>query len=367
MNERWLGNVTRDEYHTLLMVEEAAYLAREELRPLGARFEAEFRGKPPGLRPLDFVRWLERHGPPGMEVLCMNCDNRLLLVRINYEELIRHGLEDKGFPDFEARAMEAWNRNEQAHTCKQCGYTWPGLTAEQVEMLHEVVKVAARQEAREDVGRERLGPHPDAASVAGESGGSATTTFDMSPRRVWSGATIPGKKMMRMISSLSGASAGSELISLYEDESPHMAMFAAACALHELPEKGAIGPALRDLAKPLLPGAVYGAILTDIRDFLKLRFRASGLSEAEVGSRQAILEGLVAGRLPEGVEPMRPHLVVNYAISALDALSRDREGNTDFMTARRHLRNLLVATSKASNSRRGGFTDKTMDELLEQP
>jgi hypothetical protein len=192
-------------------------------------------------------------------------------------------------------------------------------------------------------------------------------TFDMSPRRVWSGTTIPGKKMMRIISSVSGVSRGRQLLSLYEDELPHKAMFAAACALHELPEKGAMGPALRDLAKPLLAGAVYGAILTDIRDFLKLRFRASGLSEAEVGSGQAVLEGLVAGRLPEGVEPMRPHLVVNYAISALDALSRDREGKTDFMTARRHLRNLLVATSKAWNPRRDELIDNNMDELLEQP
>jgi hypothetical protein len=147
MEERWLGKVTRDEYDVYLMVEHAAHMAGERVGALGGRFKAELLDKPPG-RPLDFVRWLERHGPPGMEVLCMKCDDRLLLVPIDYDEFVRHGLEEKGF-DFETRAMEAWNRNEQAHTCKQCSYTWPGLTAEQVETLHRLVHVAAPQIATE--------------------------------------------------------------------------------------------------------------------------------------------------------------------------------------------------------------------------
>ena len=189
----------------------------------------------------------------------------------------------------------------------------------------------------------------------------------MSPRRVWSGTTIPGKKMIAMISSSTGVTRGNELIALYEDDQPHMAIFAAACALHELPERGAVGPAFRDLTKDLLPRSVYGAVLTDIRDFLKLRFRAAGSPTAQGGATDIVLDGLVAGRLPEGVEPSRPDVVVNYAISALDALSRDREGKTDFMTARRHLRNLLLATSKALDPGRNQYTDKIKDELLDKP
>jgi hypothetical protein len=188
--------------------------------------------------------------------------------------------------------------------------------------------------------------------------------FDASPRRVWLGTTIPGKKMMAMISSAQGIERGSELIDLYKGD-VHRAMWAAACALHDLPEKGAVGPAFRDVTKPLVPGAVYGAMLTDIRDFLKFRFRATGLSAADIPSDESLLEDLVGGQFPEGVEPRHLIRVVNFAISVLDALSRDRQGKTDFMAARRQLRNLLLETTKTWDPSRHEATDTIMDEMAE--
>jgi hypothetical protein len=192
-------------------------------------------------------------------------------------------------------------------------------------------------------------------------------TFDMSPRRVWFGTTVPGKKMVRMISSSAGIDRGRELIGLYEGE-PHRAFFAVACALHALPELGGVGPAFRDLRKPLLPApaALYGATLTDIRDFLKLRFRATGVANVELASPQALLQDLAADRLPPNVEPARPDLAINYAVSALDALSRERGAEIDFRRACRNLRDLFRDMSKSWNPRADDASDELEDKLFEE-
>jgi hypothetical protein len=191
--------------------------------------------------------------------------------------------------------------------------------------------------------------------------------FDMSPRRVWLGTTVPGKKMVAMISSAEGISRGTELIDLYRGE-PHMAFWAAACALRSLPRHGSVGPAFRDLTKPVLPNALFGAMLTDIRDFLKFRFRATGLTGAEAASPD-IVGALRTGRLPAEIEPAKPWLVANYAVSALDALSRDREGKPeDVMSSCRQLANLCFATSRSLNPREGliPHMDKLWNEWKEE-
>ena len=107
-------------------------------------------------------------------------------------------------------------------------------------------------------------------------------TVDFSPRRIWLGLTVPGKKMFR-IDTGRVASIGSEranmLIGCYKG-APSEALSYAAICLHLLPAYGAMfGPAARDLKKPLRLGRLYGAILTDIRDFLKFRYRAVGLPD----------------------------------------------------------------------------------------
>lgn len=197
--------------------------------------------------------------------------------------------------------------------------------------------------------------------------------FDISPRRVWFGTTVPGKKMMAMLKPDAGIERGRDLIDLYGGE-PHMALMAVALALHALPKEGVVGPAFRDLRKPLLPvpAALFGAMLTDIRDFLKFRFRTTGLTDAGLASREAMLEDLTAGRFPAGVEPGEPERAINYVISALDALSREREVMTDFVGACGKLRDLLRATSKSLNPRRGldpawdEADDKFEDSLFEE-
>ena len=195
---------------------------------------------------------------------------------------------------------------------------------------------------------------------------------DFSPRRIWLGLTVPGKKMMVVLDPEKGVRRGQELIELYRGEA-HQSLIGVALALHLLPERGAVGPAFRDLTKPVQSGTFFDAALTDIRDFLKLRFRASGLPDSELTSLDVMLEGLKTRRYPDGVEPAQPELVINYAITALDALSRDRERKEDLPIALANLRDLLRATSKMLNPRRGldatidEASDKLEDSIFENP
>jgi hypothetical protein len=139
--------------------------------------------------------------------------------------------------------------------------------------------------------------------------------------------------MMAMISSQAGYHRGQELIDLYKSV-PYDVMVAIAFALHELPQRGSqFGPALRVLRSPVSNVAMlYGALSTDIRDFLKLRFRVTGLTGIEEAPTEAFSEALSArsgealGAALEGLHedqlwPAFSYLV-NYLISELDALSR---------------------------------------------
>ena len=170
------------------------------------------------------------------------------------------------------------------------------------------------------------------------------------PRRVWFGLYIPGKKLFRLDAGYPtpwiSTQRASMLIDCYKDD-PSVALVYAAMGLHLVPENGAaFGPAIRDLRRqPLRPGLSYGAILTDIRDFLKFRYRAKGLDV----SASELLRELHDGHLLDNVVSEDPAMAINYAISALDALSRDAgfiEEQQKFVAAIYQLRDLLEGAAK---------------------
>ena len=136
---------------------------------------------------------------------------------------------------------------------------------------------------------------------------------DLAPRRVWVGLLVPGKKMASLTSEL-----GTELLSLYRGPA-HKALLAAGLGLALVPEGGAaFGPAARNLGKPNQPGTFWGAVLTDIRDFLKFRFRASGAAD------QAQVQRFIAtGVLPEGHGQWDTGVPINFVIAAIDQFSKD--------------------------------------------
>ena len=202
--------------------------------------------------------------------------------------------------------------------------------------------------------------------------------LDTSPRRIWTGVTVPGKKMMAMLTPDAGIKRGRSLIDLYGDV-PYMALLTAAIALHSLSTKGAFGPAFRDLRKPLQSLMLYGAMLTDIRDFLKLRFRAKGLTGTEAVPFTAIAEGIRAGDLRECLENITTEgdgirvtsYVVNYVITELDSLSRNTTiSSEDFEANTRRLRDILRSMVRwVYPEWYGGreHYDRYIDTLFEEP
>lgn len=155
--------------------------------------------------------------------------------------------------------------------------------------------------------------------------------LDMTPRRVWFGLMVPGKKMMAMLIPDAGTERGRSLIKLYKD-APYQALLSVAFALHTVPETGEqFGPALRSLFGRPTSTSLYGAILTDMRDFLKFRFRCEGLTADVKAPDPSIEEGLRTGDLGAALEELTTDeasftamgYVVNYVVTTLDDLSRD--------------------------------------------
>ncbi len=150
---------------------------------------------------------------------------------------------------------------------------------------------------------------------------------DYSPKTVLIGFSVPGKKMTAMLEPYLGLKTlgrGEFLIKLYKD-APNRALLYVALALSILPLRGIrFGAANREVLKGKWKQdlSAYGGILMDLRDFLKLRFRASGLPDR---AYQAVLESLRTGTLPMGMDVKDPDHVIQYTISALYVLSKEVE------------------------------------------
>jgi hypothetical protein len=178
---------------------------------------------------------------------------------------------------------------------------------------------------------------------------------DMAPREVRVGLKTPGQKMIRLVWAIEGLKSTSEVVETSRDlgqvydDGPSVALEAAAIALGEVPDQGAaFGPAVRDPADRPPPGRVFESILTDIRDFLKLRFGAGGMADPDGTLAGRILSELHGESPRRQLMPDRPEMAIQYAISALDALSTDREEKTDIGAACLILSDLLSAASEAA-------------------
>lgn len=152
--------------------------------------------------------------------------------------------------------------------------------------------------------------------------------------------------MMVILMPEGGVKRGQALVDLYKDDA-YMAVHSAALVLHMLPKAGSRhGPALRHLVRSDR-GNPYGAVLTDIRDFLKFRFRVKGLaipgdaSPATIWERLASLGTDDVDVLAEAAEA-QACTILTYVISTLDKLSGIRMVSIEGFTASlRDLRDML--------------------------
>jgi hypothetical protein len=173
---------------------------------------------------------------------------------------------------------------------------------------------------------------------------------NLKPKRIWFGSTIPGKKMILMLQPDMAPSKAIErgryLIDLYK-KAPYEALLYTAIALQVLPHRGAkFGAAFRDLNKLSISASQYGAILTDIRDFLKFRFRVNKSIYSDDYKARDLVEELLQDRLPHNVRPENYETVIIFTVSALDALSRQKIDDINLAKALFKLRDLLRATIK---------------------
>jgi hypothetical protein len=118
--------------------------------------------------------------------------------------------------------------------------------------------------------------------------------IDLSPRKIWFGIIIPGKKMMRLVG-FSGTEAGKELLRVYAAP-PHEALLAVAYGLYALPKDDRYDKQVA---------------LKDMRDFVKLRFKAPGRSNENSSP----------------VDPSDPDANINYLITGLGLLAAQPQGS----------------------------------------
>lgn len=172
--------------------------------------------------------------------------------------------------------------------------------------------------------------------------GHVDYSVDLRPKTIWGGSTIPGKKMIKvLVPELGAYQRAQELLNLYK-ALPETVLVGVAQILQFTPERGRAGPAFRDIGRGLdferVYPTLYGAMLTDIRDFLKLRFRAKGMPEAQV---------LDKARLSRAVAESDIGYVINYLVGGLDALSRHQtSAEEDFYTLLKGLRDVATEGAK---------------------
>ena len=134
---------------------------------------------------------------------------------------------------------------------------------------------------------------------------------------------------------------------------------------------------------PIQPLILYGAILTDMRDCLKFRFRCKGLTGDETAPSSALAEGLSTGDLGAALEELETEeaglaatsYLVSYVVTAFDDLSRDIANwpifsEEDFTTTVRRLRDILRAMVRwAYPEWRGGeeHYDRYIGPLFDEP
>ena len=122
----------------------------------------------------------------------------------------------------------------------------------------------------------------------------------LKPRRVWTGLFVPGKKMIKLLTDDGPAIyRGQTVIDLYQDL-PRKALIAVAIACAQLSRDHA-EPSLNTLGSE--PGDLFGGVFKDMKNVLRFRFRANGLTDLPGTIQDRLVEFIQEGRLPKALDP----------------------------------------------------------------
>ena len=169
--------------------------------------------------------------------------------------------------------------------------------------------------------------------------------LNLTPCRIWLGLTIPGKKMMRMLEPNGGVEStievvrrngglplpdrplrqvaektrGQRLIHMYQSD-PWVALHFAALGLHAENQNFSRNPTM-----------LYESILSDVRDFLKLRFRTTGRVDPDEKVPPYVRWALENGDTEPPLDDPRYVFayLVDSVINELDNLSSRRPNTSD--------------------------------------
>lgn len=174
--------------------------------------------------------------------------------------------------------------------------------------------------------------------------------FDMNPRKVWLGIFVPGKKTMAMIKQGVTPTQSWSLIDLFESE-PYKSFVFAALALHFVAERGdKQNSAVLDIRNSQFGGIPLVELLTDIRNYLRLRFRVEG--EDHVCSKSSLTIGQIlrmdalTGAIDRDEAEVAVRFMVSHVATVLDTLSKPKVGGgtngAELVAVFRRLRDMLL-------------------------
>ena len=108
---------------------------------------------------------------------------------------------------------------------------------------------------------------------------------------------------------------GQRLIHMYQSH-PWVALHFSALVLNALPTQGAeFGAASRDVGRYRVKS--YGAILTDVKDFLKLRFRTKGLVDPNEVVQPYVLRAVETGDMGHVTQTDDRRQTLGYLVDSL--------------------------------------------------
>lgn len=192
--------------------------------------------------------------------------------------------------------------------------------------------------------------------------------FDPLPQeRSWTDSTTPGKEMVGALG-YSGPEAEENLRYFYEEFDVPTVSIGVAYVMEGILREYPVKSLLLDLqARDGSPCIAFREILTDVRDFLRIRYRCEGLS---IESTEAMNLVRIASQYAWARKDRGPDWIINLVVTALAALLNTDQTSDDgillFRPTVRGIRDLCRVVHDETDLHRNAGYDPMIDEMLRE-